>query len=285
LLALGQFHEAWQQYRWRLNAQGLATTLPDESAPRLAQDLAGERITLLGEQGIGDILFFLRFAQELARRGAALAFEGDPRLAPLLLRTGLFQPKLEPSRRAYVGDLPWLLEADDASRFPPLALVPDGSRVAQWRERLAKLGPAPYIALTWRAGTLTIGGPVRLQLKEIAPEVLSKALAGVRGTFISVQRKPRPGEREALESALGAAVHDLSAANEDLDDILALMSVVDDYVGVSNANTHLRAAVGGSMRVLVPHPPEWRWMTSGDRSPWFPTATVIRQRPDGHWPV
>ena len=32
---------------------------------------------------------------------------------------------------------------------------------------------------------------------------------------------------------------------------IALMSVVDDYVGVSNANTHLRAAVGGSMRVLV----------------------------------
>jgi hypothetical protein len=285
LLANGRLEEAWQEYRWRLNAQGAAAEGPDEAAPRLPEDLSGMRITLLGEQGLGDILFFLRFAPELKRRGAAVTFEGDGRLVPLLARTGVFEKPLEPSRRAFVGDLPWLLGAHDPSRHPPLPLIPDAARVARWRGKLASWGPAPYVALTWRAGTATLGGPVRLQLKIVSPETLAAAVRGERATWISVQRLPRAGERGELEKALGVTVHDASAANDDLDEMLALMSLVDDYVGVSNANTHLRAGVGGSMRVLVPHPPEWRWMVSGERSPWFPSMTVIRQQPDGRWPV
>lgn len=285
LLAAGLFDEAWRQYRWRLSAQGLATTVPDETAPRLAQNLTGARITLMGEQGIGDVLFFLRFVPELRRRGASVAFDGDPRLAPLLARTGLFETRLEPSQRAFVGDLPWLLGANDPARFPPLALVPDAARAARWRETLSRWGPAPYVAVTWRAGTVTLGGPVRMQLKQADTDTLAAALRGMDATLVSVQRQPRPGEREALETALGVTVHDASGANDDLEEILALMSVVDGYVGVSNANTHLRAGVGGPMRVLVPNPPEWRWMTQGEASPWFPSMTLIRQQPDGHWPV
>jgi len=26
----------------------------------------------------------------------------------------------------------------------------------------------------------------------------------------------------------------------------------------------------------VPFPPEWRWMRSGERSPWFPMARIER---------
>jgi hypothetical protein len=65
--------------------------------------------------------------------------------------------------------------------------------------------------------------------------------------------------------------------------MLALLSLVDDYVGVSNANTHLRAGLGGSMRVLVPFPPEWRWNLEGDRSPWFGGMRVHRQALGGGW--
>ncbi|HEX9782720.1 MAG TPA: hypothetical protein VGA56_08320 [Opitutaceae bacterium] len=32
--------------------------------------------------------------------------------------------------------------------------------------------------------------------------------------------------------------------NEDLEDMLALLAVVDDYVGASNTNMHLRASAG-----------------------------------------
>ena len=36
--------------------------------------------------------------------------------------------------------------------------------------------------------------------------------------------------------------------------MLALLSLIDEYVGVSNTNMHLRAGVGKTAKVLVPAP-------------------------------
>jgi hypothetical protein len=46
---------------------------------------------------------------------------------------------------------------------------------------------------------------------------------------------------------------------------------------------HLRAGLGRAARVLVPCPPEWRWMARGGASPWFPGFCLYRQRGDGDW--
>ena len=83
--------------------------------------------------------------------------------------------------------------------------------------------------------------------------------------MVILQRNPLPHEVEAFSQTLGRPVHDFSVLNENLEQMLALLAVIDDYVGVSNANMHLRAAVGRTARVLVPAPPEWRWMAEGKR--------------------
>jgi len=293
LLALGRFGEAWPAITWRpdprVNLRDVAApnSIPHASTlPSLSQD---PWITLHGEQGLGDTLFFMRFAPGLLERGARLRFWGDERLGPMLVRSGLASewrgmqqtpPGLDPARLVWVGDLPGFLGVGDS--FPPAArLVPEQSRHERMVERLAALGPAPRIALTWRSG-LARRGKIVLA-KEIAPALLGKALSGLRATFISVQRDPQPEEVRALESALGAKVHDFSAANSDLDDMLALMSAVDDYVGVSNTNTHLRAGLGLAARVLVPWPAEWRWTRDAARSPWFPDFPLYRAGAQGDW--
>ena len=290
LATQGHFSEAWTQYRWRLLAQGLSNVAPDPDRSPLPASLGGRRFVLRAEQGLGDILFFLRFAPELARRGAQLAFHGDARLHSMLDRTGLFALGLAADEAAaptgetlYLGDLPWLLEANDPARFPPpLALAPDAAHAARAKAALEAVGPHPRIALTWRGGVAS-KGPARTQLKEIDLERLGAALRGIQAQWISVQRLPREGERETLARAIGAPVHDMSAANGDLEQMLAVLSLASDYVGVSNANMHLRAALGESMQVLIPHPPEWRWGLESRRSPWFPRATVHRQTPALDW--
>ncbi len=286
LLALGHFREAWEQYRWRLVAQGVTAHMPSATQAQLEASLAGREIVLRSEQGIGDVLFFLRFAPELVRRGARLAFQGDARLHGMLERTGVFELGFSseyvatPGREAiFAGDLPWSLDAHDPDAFPPpLRLTALQDRVHRLGERFPAAADAQRVGLTWRAGTVA-PGPIARQLKELAPADFAQALRGRQATWISVQRQPRAGEREALESALGAPVQDAAAANEDLEEMLALMSVLDDYVGVSNFNTHLRAGLGRTMEVWVPFPPEWRWGVAGERSVWFPTAFVNRLKP------
>jgi hypothetical protein len=147
--------------------------------------------------------------------------------------------------------------------------------------RLRAAGPPPWIALTWRAGERSKGLFDRL-FKEAPIAELGAALKGKQATWISVQRVPAPGEREALAQALGAPVHDFSAVNADLESALALLDLADDYVGVSNTNTHLRAGLDRPARVLVPFAPEWRWGLAG-KSPWFPAMTPYRQTAGGDW--
>ena len=146
--------------------------------------------------------------------------------------------------------------------------------------KLRVLGSPPYLGVTWRGGTWKKRNSL---YKECPLALLAQALKGNHTTVLILQRLPRDGEIQTFCQLLGRPVHDLSALNEDLEAMLALLFLIDEYVGVSNTNMHLRAAVGKTARVLVPSPPEWRWMAEGRESPWFPGFSVYRQGYDGSW--
>ncbi len=170
---------------------------------------------------------------------------------------------------------------------PPFPLKANPARVEAMRARLSQLGAPPYIGLTWRAGVgqdaRLLNKGVAVLNKEIPLRELALALRGTHATLLALQRQSRPGELAELRQLTGRDVHDFSAFNEELDDVLALLTAIDEYVGVSNTNMHLMAGLGGTARVLMPCPPEWRWMAWGEESPWFPGFRIYRQRGDKDW--
>jgi hypothetical protein len=153
------------------------------------------------------------------------------------------------------------------------------------RERLAALGPPPYVGITWRAGTLPEEqhSASWVLFKSVDMRGLAGTFAATRATLIALQRRPAAGEIDLFSELVGRTVHDLSDLNEDLEAMLAALSLIDDYVGVSNTNMHLRVAVGRTARVLVPVPAEWRWLQHGESSPWFPGFAIYRQGLQGNW--
>jgi len=291
LLAAGEFGRGWQAYLGR----DVDDPTPREIAPGpLPQRLDGRTIRLLPEQGLGDILFFLRFAPELIARGAKVHLTAPQELAGLLARTGVFTSVTSSSRNngiaegeaLSVADLPCVLGADAPAPALPLSVEP--VLETEWRARLAALGPGPYLGVTWRAGRDYRRGPEfgrerRVLFKEIARDSLASTLRDVPGTLVSLQRQPLADEVATLSGALARPLHDFAKVNEDVESMLGLLAVLDEYVAVSNTNVHLRAGLGRSSRVLVPYPPEWRWMAAGDESPWFPGCRVYRQTREGSW--
>src|SRR5439155_24648784 len=92
-LALGHWAQGWQSYASRESRKAFEGDCARHGRPYRPPTLAeidGREVVLVAEQGIGDILFFLRFAPALRARAARLSFAGEPRLHPLLARTGLF---------------------------------------------------------------------------------------------------------------------------------------------------------------------------------------------------
>ena len=319
LLAHGALQDGWGDYALRPAAQRFREKYPEAAlSVALPADLRGRSVCVLREQGLGDEIFFLRYARVLAERGARVAYRASGKIASLIARAA-FIDELLPEGGAVpaadacilVGDLPHALGKTPSSPVPAPAgpraaatrewterislywpavpasieIAPVPEKLTALRERLATLGPPPYIGVTWRAGTppQDQGADSWLLYKEVGLEALGRALSRAGGTFLALQRKPAAGEIERLAEALGKPLHDLTALNEDLEDMLALLALIDDYVGVSNTNMHLRAAAGKSARVFVPLPAEWRWMQSRTASPWFAGFRVYRQSLQGDW--
>ncbi|OAN44946.1 tetratricopeptide repeat protein [Magnetospirillum moscoviense] len=279
LLALGRLAEGWDHYRYRHTALGR----PGIPVRPLPERLDGYEVLVVGEQGLGDELFLMRFVERLAARGANLTYVPGPKLAPIaarlpfLARTADGTSKITANIGIWAGDLPWLLA--EPGPLPPIELAPLPELVEQARARLAAFGPPPYVGVTWRAG---ISGFNKLS-KDIAPSLLAESLRGQDARIVVLQRSPLKDEIEAFAAALGREVLDCSDANDDLEAMTALLSLLDRQVAVSNTNVHLAASLGRPVEVLVPRPPEFRWLVTGESSPWFPACRVYRQSADGDW--
>lgn len=295
LLALGHWREGWREYLFRshLLAERVDTGSGAVQLPQpLPARLDGKSVRLRRDMGIGDSLFFLRFAPELRRRGATVSVVAPRNLARILpgdLEAVIEEEPVDPQRvwdhDFWICDLPALLDSTDTpAAFP---LVPEAARVDRLRQELARLGPAPYLGLTWRAGTDVLrnrefGNFRGFLSKEVPHAALGQAVRGWPGTLVALQRQPYAGELEAIATAAGAPVHDLSPLNDDLPDMTAALALLGEYVAVSNTNVHIFAGLGRSARVLVPYPAEWRWMREG-ASPWFPGTPVYREPQSRGW--
>ncbi len=324
LLSNGYFAEGWSRHRQRPSFVRISMLFErlhlQQSLPPM---LDGKPICVVCEQGLGDELFFLRFVPQLKALGARITYCASAKLGGMLQRVAAIDHIVTtaediPSSGANIlaGDLPHALcerdttlpavvaEAVDGAentllrafpwQRPPYAPLPPRSlRIAplqhaieQVSVHLTRAGPPPYLGVTWRGGTAPENqrGVEWKLFKEVTISQLGLALTAWPGTFLALQRNPAMGELAALEASIGRSVADFSALNDDLEQMLALLHLIDDYVGVSNTNMHLRAAAGKCARVLVPAPAEWRWLASG-ASPWFPGFSVYRQALDSRWDV
>lgn len=322
LLSHGQLVDGWAEYSHRPAFTRLHKTYSDVTtlSRTLPPDIRGKQVCLLREQGLGDEIFFLRFAPQLAAAGARVIYHASAKLSSLLRRVACLEQVVEQTAPVppadvimMLGDLPRALSSYPCSSLPTaaahehelamhefsrrisvfwppippsLVLHPLETHLAAMRKRLAEAGAPPYAGVTWQGGTppeAQHGGAAWVLYKQIGIEPFAGALREFPGTLLALQRNPQPGEIDTFSRILGRRVHNFSDLNEDLESMLAALALIDEYVGVSNTNMHLRAAAGRTARVLIPCPAEWRWMASGSSSPWFPGFSLYRQSLDGDW--
>lgn len=282
-LATERFEAGWSAYRWRV------TVAHRPDVPRIPIPAGWKgRVHVACEQGLGDVLFFARWLPILREKGAEEIWCAWPtKIAPVMRRA--FPGVLEGFGDdgcidMRMGDLPFLTQTPGPL---PSVVVP----AAKYRSREdAFRCRAPWVGLTWRAGAPSRRFGLN---KRVDPKTLLSVVAGLGGTACPVQRGITNDEIETLHDYPGRSTWDfMLEANEEADDpaeALDSIADLDAYVTVSNTNVHLLAALPEAQRpkchVLVTHPPEHRWLSAGDSSPWFPGIKVHRQRPDGSWPA
>ena len=300
-LCLGDWKEGWEHFSYRPRHQMEQAILnasvfykqKDSKGPFLPafssfEELKGEPIFLIAEQGLGDQLFFLRYANKLHEKGVKLILCLEERMTNLLaerlpfpVQRGL-PPQSKNMRVLILGDLPCVEDIDPIPTS--LSLKASEERVDKFKKQLGDKLNKPIIALSWRAGVrISEGEEKTYQYKEAPLSEIIPLLKQFNGNIIVVQRFLFPEEWQLLQAELGEKVIDFSEVNRELDDMLALLSLADHYLCVSNTNTHLSEALGLDSSVLVPSPWEWRWSLGDSQSKWFKHSKVYKQSTEGDW--
>ena len=71
---------------------------------------------------------------------------------------------------------------------------------------------------------------------------------------------------------------DYTAELKSFDDTAAFVSALDLVITVCTSVAHLSGAIGQRTWVLLDVNPHWTWLLERRDSPWYPTATLYRQR-------
>jgi hypothetical protein len=132
------------------------------------------------------------------------------------------------------------------------------------------------VGLSWRAGTHATRGELRSVPKEALQPLF--AIPGIQ--YVTLQFGMTAEERCWL---LAQGVCIFEEALEDLDEEASLISALDLVITPANTNAHLAGALGQRCWVLLNESPEWRWLRSGERSPWYPSLELFRSVGTPRW--
>ena len=111
--------------------------------------------------------------------------------------------------------------------------------------------------------------------------LLEPLLACEGFSFVSIQRDQRGDDATRLWR-LG--ITDFGSRLEDMADTAAVLALTDLLISVDTSVVHLAGAMGKEAWAMLPFTPDWRWTLMSERSPWYPTVRLFRQRAPGDWP-
>ena len=290
-LKQGKLDPGWEAYdlRFRVWQAYRRFSYPEWDG----SSLAGKRILIYAEQGVGDEIYFASCFPDMIASAEHCVIECDPRLAPLYTRTfpsatiiGSPRSKTEWQSTQAIdlqvaeGSLPRFLRPTLES-FPasPGYLVADSVRVEYWRARISKLGAGLKVGICWRSG-LTKGE----RHKEYSQLTQWGNILKTQGVFfVNLQYGECADELKAAEEKFGVNIFipELNLKDE-LDESAALIQSLDLVIAPGTATE----ATAGSLGVET-------WLISGHQKPWaalgtegipgMPNTRIFCQPSAGDW--
>jgi len=294
----GDLTEAWRHYDAGFDCGERRPDRRKTATPWRGEPLAGKRMLLWPEQGIGDEIRFAEclpgFLDALATQsepGRAVVIECDPRLVPAFKRafgrnTGV---TVAPAMSTAISGIDYQLSLGQAAArmrpaldaFPnrPAFLSADEALAGKWRERLDALGPKPKIGISWRSGLQTARRAETLS----GLDQWHALVQAVPAEFVALQYGDIDTELARLAQETGVSLHrwDDLDLREDIDDVLALLSELDAVITAPTSLMDMAGSVGARTFTVMP---EKEWVMLGtDRHPWYPSIRVATRGIGEDW--
>lgn len=282
LLAAGRYREGFSEYEWRWQRKQPAP--PEFKQPAWdGSPIMDETVFIYTEQGMGDFIQYLRFLLWVLARAGRVIMDVFPALLPVIpshprlqvVARGGSIPNFD--RHCALMSLPHIqgLDLAHVGMTEAYLHVPEDKRQA-WQMRLG-------IANRPRVGVLWAGNPTHQNDRNRSPH-LSKLLPVIQREDIDIYLlQVGEGRRDLDGLTLPQGVTDLGPEINDFADTAAIVSLLDIVITPDTSTAHLAGALGRPVWIMLPEPPDWRWLLERTDSPWYPTARLFRQPEFGDW--
>lgn len=259
-LAEGAFKLGFEEYEHRLK---------EPNTWNGTQSLVGKTLLVKAEGGLGDQIFFARYATMLWELGPGhVIWEVDePLVQYFQIGVGYQGPGLQTIKRGDIVEHDYMVHAGS---LPYIFGTKMGT--------LPVFGNAPsYVKNPKRIGIACSGNPLHpddhhrsIPLAEFKPLLSSDK------DFYFVQKDVRATDIPESLPYTHLAVEDVLAMSR----WIRTMGLV---ITVDTMTAHLAGAEGVPTWLLLPYACDWRWGLEGDRTPWYPSMRIFRQGPDRKW--
>lgn len=241
------------------------------------EDLNGKRVVVYHEEGAGDFIMFSRFLPRLRERGIrSLHLTGPlPDLLEMVsdnIKVDGIVPLAGPFECDFViGSMsaPWRcgVELRDVCGKPYFSAEP---------AHLPKRGKL-NVGLVWRGNAAYLADTQRsMAFTEFAPLF---DLPGV--AFHSLQVGPEG--LEVTQTGFDGFVANLEPFMPNWRATAKVIAALDLIISVDTSVAHLAGAMGKPVFTLATTNSDWRWDRSSDRSIWYDSMRVIRQKKQDDW--
>ncbi|MBV8548697.1 MAG: glycosyltransferase family protein [Alphaproteobacteria bacterium] len=290
-LADGDYVDGWRLYETGLRMGQRGVSLVPYKQAWDGSDIRGKRLLVWGEQGLGDSLQFIRYAQLCKQRGATIhALMPAPlqRLFKQCPYLDFVSTSVNPQdfdEHISVMSLPHRLGTtlETVPANIPY-LFADPADVSKWENVIPPRDGRLRIGLVWA------GSPRKEQL---AANIVDQRRSMRLKDFLPLFDVPgvqifnlQFGElrAEIAENGLADRMVDLMPQVRDFADTAALVQHLDLVISVDTSTAHLVGGLGKPIWILSRYDACWRWLRNRPDSPWYPTARIFGQRKPSDWP-
>jgi tetratricopeptide (TPR) repeat protein len=286
------YARGWELFEQRWDGSSeLTGSHPAFASPKWnGESLRGKTLLLWGEQGFGDVLQFSRFVPMLAKQvhaqGGTLVWMAFAALYPLLARSAPKTVNVIPHTEKIpefdfhlsLLSLPKHFGIEEETIPAKRAyLSADTDRAAQWRAESSG-DKRLRVGLVW-SGNET---HQRNMFRSVGIDRFANAFRNIENVaFFSLQKEGAGALSEARKG--GFEVVDRTGQFDNFDDTAAFVESLDLVITVCTSVAHLSASLGKPTWILLDVNPHWVWQLDRPDSPWYPTATLYRQKHFRQW--
>ena len=297
-LTAGDFTRGWKEYEHRWKAHNIPQK--QFNTPMwTGQSLDGKTILLCTEQGLGDSFQFIRYAKVVKEMGATVIFQSKQSLVNILSLCPYIDQIIVNNQHASEQELPSFDYYAPLMSMPFLCgttlqnipgkepyLYADETLIQHWQTILEK-DKNFKIGVCWQGNqtfktkdlqNVFSGRSIKLQYLQ--------SLMNIEGISVySLQKCNKQNQLQTLPNNCTLHIFDTNfdEAHGSFCDTAAIIKSLDLTITIDTSIAHLAGGLGAPVWVLLPNPPDFRWMTNIDYSPWYPTMKLFRQQHTGVW--